>query len=101
MQGDSAVILLPAKNEIIIGREDPLVDYFPDIDLTPFGGGEQGVSRRHARILQTPDGYIIEDLGSKNHTFVNEERLNDGQRQPLKSGDKVRFGRVAGTFRNG
>lgn len=33
------------------------------------------VSRQHARINRTPGGYVLEDLGSTNGTFVNGERL--------------------------
>jgi predicted component of type VI protein secretion system len=33
------------------------------------------VSRQHARITQTPGGYVLEDLGSTNGTFINGERL--------------------------
>jgi predicted component of type VI protein secretion system len=33
------------------------------------------VSRQHARITRTPGGYVLEDLGSTNGTFVNGERL--------------------------
>jgi hypothetical protein len=34
-----------------------------------------GVSRRHARVVVTDDGATIEDLASKNGTFVGEQRL--------------------------
>lgn len=33
------------------------------------------VSRQHARINRTPGGYVFEDLGSTNGSFVNGERL--------------------------
>lgn len=33
------------------------------------------VSRQHARINRTPGGYVLEDLGSTNGSFVNGERL--------------------------
>ncbi len=37
--------------------------------------GDPEVSRQHARITRTPGGYVLEDLGSTNGTFVNGERL--------------------------
>ncbi len=43
-----AEIPLPAKAEILIGREDPVSGIFPDVDMTPHGGDEGGISRRHA-----------------------------------------------------
>jgi predicted component of type VI protein secretion system len=37
--------------------------------------GDPEVSRQHARITRTPGGYVIEDMGSTNGTFINSERL--------------------------
>lgn len=54
-----------------------------DILLT----GEQA-SREHARIFVADGGLRIEDLGSSNGTFVNEERVESTE---LKPGDEVRF----------
>lgn len=36
---------------------------------------EAEVSRQHARVSRTPGGFVLEDLGSTNGTFVNGERL--------------------------
>lgn len=48
------------------------------------------VSRLHARVSRTPDGnYLLEDLGSKNGTFVNGTRV---ERRVLAFGDKIRIG---------
>jgi len=55
------------------------------------------VSRHHARILVSRDGVVIEDLGSKNGTFVGGRRI-DGP-TPLTNGDEVRIGDVSLAFR--
>ena len=34
------------------------------------------VSTRHARIYRSGDGYLVEDLGSTNGTYLNNERLS-------------------------
>jgi predicted component of type VI protein secretion system len=48
------------------------------------------VSRRHAALRVTGDGVAVEDFGSTNGTFVNEQRIQ-GVRA-LQDGDVVRFG---------
>jgi hypothetical protein len=94
-----AEIPLPAGEEILIGREDPVSGLYPDVDLTPHGGEEGGVSRRHARLLVEGGNYFVEDLDSTNFTFVNKQKLTPKVRQQVRDGDEIRFGRVAMTFR--
>jgi DNA-binding winged helix-turn-helix (wHTH) protein len=55
------------------------------------------VSRRHARILVSGSRATLEDLGSKNGTFLRGERIDAPAR--LADGDEVRFGHVRMTFR--
>ena len=55
------------------------------------------LSRRHARILVTPAETTIEDLGSKNGTQVNGERV--AHLVTLKDSDQIQFGSVAMTYR--
>jgi DNA-binding winged helix-turn-helix (wHTH) protein len=55
------------------------------------------VSRRHARIVIEGGAAILEDLGSKNGTFVGEKRV--AAPVPLADGDVFRVGRVSMTFR--
>lgn len=90
-----AEIPLPAGPELLIGREDPVSGIFPDINLTPHGGEEGGVSRRHARLVLEDGSYAVEDLDSTNFSFVNKQKLAPGIRQPLNDGDELRCGRVA------
>lgn len=59
---------------------------------------ESGVSRRHARILIEGERITIEDLGSKNGTFVRGERI--AAARSLGSGDELRFGPVRVTFQS-
>lgn len=50
------------------------------------------VSTRHARIFRGNDGYLVEDLGSTNGTYLNNERL--GQARPFTPSDSLRIGRT-------
>lgn len=51
---------------------------------------DEGVSRRHMRVSRQADGsHLVEDLGSRNGTYVNGQRV---EAAPLKSGDKVAVG---------
>jgi len=54
------------------------------------------VSRRHARIIVTTEGIGLEDLGSKNGTFLADERLTSPA--ALADGDEIRFGSVQVSF---
>ena len=95
VQGTNATIpLLPGRTEVVVGREDPVSNVFPEIDLTDHGGDEGGVSRRHARIFIHGTQVFVEDLNSTNYTYINQQRLTPGQPHPLDDGDELRFGRV-------
>ncbi len=68
-----------------IGRS-PEADLFLD-DVT--------VSREHAVIERTADGFYLRDLGSLNGTYVNRSRVT---RQRLADGDEVQVGKFKLTF---
>jgi hypothetical protein len=67
-------------------------------DGAVLGRGEQAeirledpfASSRHARIVRQGNVMVLEDLGSTNGTFLNEEVL--GGPSPLHPGDRVRIG---------
>jgi predicted component of type VI protein secretion system len=70
------------KSTFIIGR-DPASDFhIQDIEI----------SRRHARLIAQSGGYTVEDLGSTNGTFVNNERIRTIT--PLRPGDALRLGEL-------
>ncbi len=83
---------LEVEDEIVLGRVDNYTDFPPDIDLSHFGGWEQGVSRLHASIRREGSRLMVSDLGSTNGTFLNEERLPARQPHLLCDGDRIRLG---------
>ncbi|WP_169977248.1 FHA domain-containing protein [Tautonia rosea] len=50
------------------------------------------VSRNHAEIEQTDQGIVLRDLGSRNGTFLNNQRLEANTDQVLKNKDLVQVG---------
>ena len=56
------------------------------------------VSGRHCQITETPDGHVIEDLGSSNGTFVNGKRV---ETTSLQSGDRITLGAASFIFADG
>ncbi len=69
------------SNSILIGRQPGL-----DICLE-----SRAIGRRHCKISTAEGSYFIEDLNSKNGTFINDKQLVTGVSATLKSGDKLRI----------
>jgi DNA-binding winged helix-turn-helix (wHTH) protein len=84
--GSTAEVAL-APGENIIGREGEGVIVVKS----------STVSRRHARISLDSSGAVVEDLGSKNGTYVNDQRISAPT--PIVDGDQVRIGSLLFTFR--
>lgn len=88
-----------SKGEVLIGRADPVSRVFPDVDLTPHGGYEAGVSRKHCRIFKQGDQFFVEDLQSTNGTKLNGRFIPPNQPQPLNDGDVLELGAFKVTFK--
>jgi pSer/pThr/pTyr-binding forkhead associated (FHA) protein len=56
------------------------------------------VSRRHAEVIRTAQGYVVRDVGSLNGTYVNRERIEEG---PLHGGDELQVGKYRLVFFSG
>jgi DNA-binding winged helix-turn-helix (wHTH) protein len=76
-----------SEGENIVGR-DPRSGVWIDAS---------GVSKRHARILVSPDGATLDDLDSSNGTFVRGKRLGSGHQ--LADGDEIELGTATIRFR--
>lgn len=80
--------------ETTIGRSDPVTGIMPDIDLTSVDG-HRSVSRRHAKLVRHSDGWgVLEEVGTVNGTFVNDERIPTGVTVPVHHGDRLRIGLI-------
>jgi pSer/pThr/pTyr-binding forkhead associated (FHA) protein len=58
--------------------------------------GDPGVESLHAPLLRRGDGYVIEDVGTAEGTFVNELRVTEPT--PLRDGDAIRLGKCVPRF---
>lgn len=82
---------LPQNLTVIhIGKPNEWVP--PDIDVSGFPNSEI-VSRTHADIRVEGDVYYIEDVGSSNGTYINNNPLAKGDRHRLRPGDRIALGK--------
>lgn len=77
--------LLPGEEPLVIGRA---VD-------TDFQISERSISREHCRIFREDGRYWVEDLGSTNHTWLNDEMI---ERSALRDGDLIRISQTVLKF---
>ena len=59
--------------------------------------GDDKASRRHARIVREANQYVIEDLGSRNGTYVNRKRIAEPVR--LRDSDRIMIGAALFEYR--
>lgn len=100
--------LKPGRKRTLVGSLTPdgaLDNVFPLLDSEQTIGRvptntialpDASVSSTHARISRTAEGFFIEDLQSRNGTFVNGEKVET--RRLLADGDLIRLGKVIMTF---
>lgn len=67
-----------SEDEMILGRS-------PDCNIQV---EDYAVSRKHAKVIRSGDAYSLEDLKSRNKTYLNDIVLTEGAHQ-LRNGDKV------------
>jgi hypothetical protein len=95
-EGFPVPVALPFEAErIVVGRFDASSPGKPDLDLTPYGAFEKGVSRNHAALVRSEYALAIVDLGSANGTLVNGRRLISNKPHIIHDGDHITFGQMA------
>ncbi|NJK79192.1 MAG: FHA domain-containing protein [Chloroflexaceae bacterium] len=87
-------LTLPSASQAMVGRADPVSKVYPDIDLTPYGGLEQGVGRRHLRMYINQGQVYVDDLQSTNGSFLNGNKLLPGKPRTVQDGDELRLGNM-------
>jgi len=84
--GHAPGMIYDLDGNLVLGRGDQAEIRLED----PFA------SSRHARLFEQGDTVVIEDLGSTNGTYLNEELLETPR--PLHPGDRLRIGESEFTF---
>ncbi|HTQ68543.1 MAG TPA: FHA domain-containing protein [Solirubrobacteraceae bacterium] len=84
--GHDAGMIYDLDSQLVVGRGDHAEIRIDD----PFA------SSRHARIYEQGNSVVLEDLGSTNGTYLNEELLESPR--PLHPGDRVRIGESEFSF---
>ncbi len=92
--GSNQSIPLAGQKEFTLGRMTEGQPILPDIDLSPYEGYAEGVSRLHAAIRVTDRGVMVVDLGSSNGTRINGQKIVPNVNYPLKDGDMLALGRI-------
>jgi hypothetical protein len=93
-----AHIPLVEQATTLMGRVDEVSSIYPDVDLTPHGGEEGGVSRRHAELSYQGGAWFVVDLDSTNGTYLNGVEVQPKVRTPLKDGDRLALGELEIVF---
>ncbi len=93
-QLETSMYLATADQEYRLAEGASVIGRAHDATIRVDSGG---VSRRHARILVHGTEARVQDLGSKNGTFLNGQRVTE--ERPLADGSELRIGPVAFTFR--
>ncbi len=71
----------PVAQQMTIGRQQDCEISIPS----------EEISRRHASVKPTPDGLLVEDLGSSNGTYINGKRVQSGV---LRPGEELRLDQI-------
>ncbi|NWF70233.1 MAG: FHA domain-containing protein [Chloroflexi bacterium] len=87
-------VLLVQGTAMVLGRTDVRTNFYPDLDLTPYGGAECGVSRTHCRLFYKNHMLFVTDLGSSNGTYLNGRKLPPNRPENLAIGDVLALGRL-------
>lgn len=94
-EGVGLLVVRRGPNEgsrYLLDAEETSAGRHPDSDIFL---DDITVSRRHALLRRTGDGYEIRDVGSLNGTYVDHKRVDEA---PIGHGDEIQIGRFVLTF---
>ena len=83
IHSNSGTRLLIAKDRYVLGSKEGMTDYCIS--------GNPAVSRRHAAIVNENGILFLQDLESKNHSYVNDRQLEPGEKLVIRNQDVIRL----------
>ncbi len=93
LEAQGKQISLPVAEELTLGRFGPNDEgQKPDVALNDFAAEQNGISRRHAKLIRKNSLVYLMDLGSTNGTFLNGQRLLPNAQRMLRRGDEIYLG---------
>lgn len=91
----------PAGYHLLIESESRTTNYMPlDKPVIQIGRDAhndmvlptEGVSRHHTRLIATAKGWVVQDLGGVNGTFLGEQRIRPNELVPFPIGESLQVG---------
>ena len=96
LRGMKETLMMTEQSVTVLGRSDLRSSGFkPDVDLTPYGARERGVSRAHVRLHISSGKLFVTDLYSANGTFMGGEKLDPEKPYELHNGDELVLGALS------
>lgn len=92
MMGTDINLKYDLKEPLTLGRDKSATEAENHVDLTPYGALKRGVSRQHLRLSRAAVTLMAEDMGSRNGTFLNGEKLPSARSQVICNGDVLTLG---------
>jgi pSer/pThr/pTyr-binding forkhead associated (FHA) protein len=84
-----------AGSRFVLDRDVVSAGRHPDSDIFL---DDVTVSRRHAELVRSGEGYFVRDVGSLNGTYLNRERIEEAR---IDNGDELQIGRFKLVFVTG
>lgn len=86
--------MLHQHKEIKLGRFNPIQRKTNELDLTPYGATDRGVTRFHARIHIENNRLFITDMDSTNGTYMGGVKVPANTPTLLRKGDELMLGQL-------
>jgi pSer/pThr/pTyr-binding forkhead associated (FHA) protein len=91
-------ITFHAQRLVTIGRVDPETNEHAALNLSGLSLNTAGISRKHLQLVYSNEQWYVEDMGSRNGTWLNNKLVTAFQRYKLQDGDQLRLASVSITI---